>query len=55
LEKDQENRFDLESFELAIRSSMHQVGQSMLELFINADITTGIQEKDIVRKTVLWI
>jgi hypothetical protein len=38
LEKDNNgNHFDLESFELAIRSSMHQVGQSMLGLFINAD------------------
>ncbi|MFH1954616.1 MAG: ISKra4 family transposase [Pseudomonadota bacterium] len=36
-EKDNGNSFDLESFELAIRSSMHGVGRSMLEMFVNAD------------------
>jgi hypothetical protein len=29
--------FDLESFELAIRSSMHGIGCSLLEMFVNAD------------------
>jgi len=36
-EKDNGDSFDLESFELAIRSSMHGIGRSMLEMFVNAD------------------
>ncbi len=34
---------DLESFEMSIRSSMHQIGGRMLEALINADggITAG--------------
>ena len=35
--KDNGDSFDLESFELAIRSSMHGIGRSMLEMFVNAD------------------
>ena len=29
--------FDLESFELAIRSSMHHIGSGVLSILINAD------------------
>jgi hypothetical protein len=35
--KDNGESFDLESFELAIRSSMHGIGRGMLEMFVNAD------------------
>jgi hypothetical protein len=37
LAKDKGDSFDLESFELSIRSSMHGIGRSMLDLFVNAD------------------
>ena len=29
--------FDLEAFEMSIRSSMHRIGGSMLEILVNAD------------------
>ena len=29
--------FDLEAFEMIIRSSMHRIGGSMLEILVNAD------------------
>jgi hypothetical protein len=35
--KDNGEGFDLESFELAIRSSMHGIGCSMLAMFVNVD------------------
>jgi hypothetical protein len=36
-EKGEVGNFDLESFELSIRSSMHRIGSCMLGLLINAD------------------
>ena len=35
--KDNGESFDLESFELSIRSAMHGIGCSLLEMFVNAD------------------
>ena len=35
--RDNADSFDLESFELAIRTSMHGIGRRMLEMFVNAD------------------
>jgi len=37
VEKGSTGSFDLESFELCIRSSMHAIGRSMLEMLVNAD------------------
>ena len=36
-EKSKSGTFDLESFEMSIRSSLHGIGRSMLEMFVNAD------------------
>src|SRR3989304_10422868 len=36
-EKGSTGNFDLESFELSIRSLMHGIGCSMLEMLVNAD------------------
>jgi hypothetical protein len=37
VEKEESGGFDLESFEMGIRSSMHKIGGRMLETLINAD------------------
>lgn len=37
MEKEKSGGFDLESFEMGIRSSMHKIGGRMLETLINAD------------------
>jgi hypothetical protein len=37
VEKDELGGFDLESFEMGIRSAMHNIGGRMLEMLINAD------------------
>jgi len=37
VEKEKSGGFDLESFEMGIRSSMHKIGSRMLETLINAD------------------